>query len=174
MSKDNLPEQVNPFRFAENGVALHGHLLIKEMPRLCTSLANDSGTVDVQAQFGVDDQGVRILHGNFKTQVMLTCQRCMEPFSYEIIADFVAGIVGNEAEVKQLPESYEPITVEEGDLNLPDVVEEELMLQLPIVPMHLPEECQVKLPLVAESTDSSIEQIKESPFKVIESLKEKK
>jgi uncharacterized protein len=83
------------------------------------------------------------------------------------------GIVQTEEEAKNLPERYDPLIVKESDLFLQDVIEDEIIVSLPIVPMHTAKDCKVKLPLVTESeTMSEVE--KDNPFKVIELLRTKR
>ncbi len=173
MHKENLPAKVDPFRFAENAISLHGKLLIKNMQRLCASLASDSGEVEVGIEFGVDGQGIHYLRFHLEAQLVLQCQRCMESFIYGIIDDFVVGVVHTEEEAGRLPARYDPVVIKDGFLVIQDVVEDELMVSLPIVPMHDPKECHVTLPLVANST-SELAVEKESPFKVIEILQSKR
>lgn len=172
MTKAHLPQHVNPFRFAENAVTLHGTVLIKNMPRLLESLAEDEGEVNVELAFGIDDQEVHFIQGRIEGELALTCQRCMEPFKYGIMANFLFGVVETEEAAAKLPESYDPAVTEEGLLNLRDLIEEELIVSLPIVPMHIAKECQVLLPLEVGRTDET-EMKKENPFKVIESLRSK-
>lgn len=102
---------------------------------------------------------------------VLQCQSCLEPFSYEIMSDFVLGIVNTLDEANALPERYEPALAHDGSLTLREMIEDEIILNLPIIPRHEPEDCKVKLPL----KDAGWEQGKgENPFRVLESLKHKK
>jgi uncharacterized protein len=175
MSKDNLPIHVDPIRLAENSAELHGKLLVKNMPRLCSSLLNSEGEVEVHIQFGVDRQGIRNLEGQVRAILTLECQRCMEPFTYEVVSDFNYGMVNAEEDAKALPGSYDPVLVKDGRLNIQDMVEEELIVDLPIVSMHDPKDCKIQLPLeVIGDVEPLPEVEKESPFKIIESLKVKK
>lgn len=170
MSKENrLPLKIDPVRFADHRAPLQGTLTIKELSRLNSSLLDDSGKVEAEIQFGIDEQGTRFLKGKLSTRVMLKCQRCMQPFPFEIDHHFLMGVVTTEEEIDQLPEMYDPIIMQDGMLLLHDVIEDELIVMLPIVPMHSLKECQVKLPLKIDSTDDT-EVVKENPFKVIESL----
>lgn len=171
MPKTYLPLKVDPFRFADNATQLHGSISVKDMQRLCTSLFSDEGDIDVHLAFGVDEQGIRFMRGHLKTCLKLQCQRCMEPLDYDVIGDFVSGILTSEEEVDGLPERYEPLVVKDATLYIQDVIEDELILDLPLVPMHDLKECKVKLPLM---TDSELEMEKESPFKVIELLRSKR
>jgi len=172
MHKDNLPLRVDPFRFADQSLSLSGVLLIKDMPRLCSSLSSDEGDVKVDLIFGVDEEGLRYLKGHMTTCLILECQRCLESFRYEIINNFMLGIVRTEKEADRLPERYDPLLVSDLSLVLNDMVEEELIVSLPIVAMHEIDQCKAKQSFEILSSDAIVE--KENPFKVIESLRSKR
>jgi len=168
MSEKLIPEHIDPFRYAEQGLLLEGGVHIVDMPRLKEAVHDHQGLVWAVLQFGVDEQGIHFLRGNLKATLVLQCQRCMEPFICEIIPHFALGIVNTLDEANTLPEQYEPALARENDLALRELIEDEIILNLPIIPRHEPEACQVKLPL----TDSGWEQGKgENPFHVLESLK---
>jgi len=168
MHKDNLPLKVDPFRFADNSLSLSGMLLIKDMPRLRPSLGSDEGEVIVDLMFGVDEESKRHVKGHMQACVTLQCQRCLESFKYEIIGDFMLGIVQTQKEADRLPERYDPLLVPDFSLILSEMIEDELIVSLPIVPMHRINDCQAKQSL--ESCPSE----RENPFKVIESLRSKR
>lgn len=170
MLKDTLPAQVDPFRFADNAISLQGALYIKDMQRLASGLYTNEGEIRVSMEFGVDRQGIHFLRGQITACLVLQCQRCLEPFSHEIESSFLSGIVRSEEEANQLPKGYDQLIVKEGMLALQEVVEDELIINLPIVPMHKVSDCKVKLPLEIE-TNEEVQVGKENPFKVIEFLK---
>lgn len=171
MSEKFIPEHIDPFRYAEQSLGLDGMLKIADMQRLSANVMAGDDTVAVKLQFGIDEQGVTFLTGHLETTLTLQCQRCMEPFSYGIMSDFVLGIINTLDEANALPERYEPALAKEGSLALRELIEDEIILNLPIIPRHEPEDCEVKLPLA----DSGWEQGKgENPFHVLESLKHKR
>jgi uncharacterized protein len=173
MPKENLlPSRVDPFRFAENETHLQGKLLIKEMTRLCSNLSNDAGEVVVSMVFGVDEQGISFVQGEYSTHLTVQCQRCMEPLGYDISGNFLSGIVRTEDEAEQLPKGYDSVIAEEGMLVIQDVIEDELIISLPVVPMHSVSDCKIKLPFAIDSGEMT-ESSKETPFKVIELLRHK-
>lgn len=170
MSDKFIPEHIDPFRYAEQNLALTGSVKVSEMQRLSANLNAIDDVVNVDLKFGVDEQKITFLKGHLKTCLSLQCQRCMEPLRYEIISDFLLGIVSTLEEANALPEHYEPALATEGQLALRELIEDEIILNLPIIPRHEPEDCKVKLPLI----DSGWEQGKgENPFHVLESLKHK-
>ncbi len=171
MLKENvLPVQVDPFRLADHAARLQGTLFIKEMQRLAPSLYTNEGEVQVDMEFGVDKQGIRFLRGHYTACLTLQCQRCLESLDYKIEGNFLSGLARTEEEAAQLPKGYDQLIAKEGMLTLQDVFEDEFIVNLPIVPMHLSDDCKVKLPLTIE-TDEKSEPNKENPFKVIEFLK---
>jgi uncharacterized protein len=101
-----------------------------------------------------------------------TQQGDADAFEHEISGEFAYGIVSSEEKAKQLPGRYDPIFVVEENLNIQDLVEEELILNLPIVPMHCSEDCKIQLPIVVAADPEAVVE-KENPFKVIELLKAK-
>ena len=167
-----IPEHIDPYRYAEQRLGLDGIVNIADMQRLSSSLHTSHGKVTVHLQFGVDEQDIAFLKGHLNTTLTLQCQRCMEPFDYEIISDFTLGIVNTLDEVNTLPEYYEPALTKEKSLALRDLIEDELILNLPIIPRHELEECKVRLPI--SGIGSEEETKTESPFRVLESLKGKK
>ena len=171
MSEKIIPEHIDPFRYAEQNLRLDGAVKIADMQRLRSNVNSSGDSVTVDLQFGVDEQGVTFIKGWLKTRLTLQCQRCMEPYIYEIMSNFIVGVVSTLDEANALPEQYEPALAKEGELALRELIEDEIILNLPIIPRHDPEDCKIKLPLA----DSGWEQSKnENPFQVLESLKKDK
>ena len=172
MSEKFIPEHIDPFRYAEQSLKLDGAVKIADMHRLSSSL-NEVGdeTVAVHLEFGVDEQGITFIKGDLKTNLTLQCQRCMEPFKYEIISNFLLGVVTTLDEANALPDHYEPALAKEGQLALRELIEDELILNMPIIPRHEPEDCHVTLPVA----DAGWEEGKrKNPFQVLESLKKQR
>ncbi|MES2217053.1 MAG: YceD family protein [Pseudomonadota bacterium] len=172
MLNNNLPTHVDPVRFAENAMDLHGTLPISNMLRLAPSLNSPTGEAQVHIQFGMDKK-IKFSKGQVKAELAVQCQRCLEPFVYEIISDFAFGIVETDAKAKELPAHYDPVLIIDDSLNLAEMIEEELIINLPIVLMHDPKDCKVKMPVVVLEDPDATQPKKVNPFKVIESLKVK-
>ena len=157
-------------RLSEHAANFHGSLLIKDMQRLAPSLYSEEGEVAVDLSLGADEEGTRFCRVQLKTEVTLQCQRCMEPFTYGIMSDFVHGVVSSETEAGALADQYEPLIVQDGLLIVQDMIEDELILKMPIVPMHADVECKVRLPLT-DSSWTEVEDNGQSPFHVLKLLK---
>lgn len=171
MSEKFIPEHIDPFRYAEQGLSLAGAVKLADLQRLSSLVNSSNDKILANLQFGVDEQNITFVKGNLEAKLTLQCQRCMEPFIYEIMSNFVLGIVKNLDEANALPARYEPALTKEDHLALRELIEDEIILNLPIIPRHEPDDCKVKLPL----TDSEWEQGKgENPFHVLKSLKDKR
>ncbi|OGT36992.1 MAG: hypothetical protein A3F12_00940 [Gammaproteobacteria bacterium RIFCSPHIGHO2_12_FULL_38_14] len=171
MSYKFIPEHVDPIRYAEQDLSIQGLVKIAELHRLSALILPSTDDIHVHLQFGVDEQGVIFLKGRLTVKLTLQCQRCMEPFIYEIMPDFTLGIVKTLDEADALPSYYEPVLMEEGRLSLSTLIEDEVILNLPIIAKHELEHCKVKTPLAG--IDSTLQEVK-NPFQVLESLKVKK
>lgn len=170
MHEKYIQELVDPHRLAEQGVTLKGTWPIANMSRLEPKMSKTSAIANAEFTFSVDEQGICNIHGHVEATLILECQRCMEPFEYAIIADFALGVVTKLEEAKQLPEQYDPVLLQDGQLALRDLIEDELILNLPIIPKHGPEFCRLQLPV----HDSGWEQGEDkNPFRVLELLKHK-
>ena len=68
--------------------------------------------------------------------VPLVCQRCMGRVDVPVVAESRVVLVAVPAEADKLPAGMESFFAEGGRVALRDLVEEELMLALPLVPRH--------------------------------------
>ena len=151
--------------------SFQGALPIAAMPRLCEVLAEDAGLAAYELDFGRDEYGTAYVDVRVQASLWMVCQRTLEPFAMPLSVDSRLGLIRSEREEAALPAACEPLLVAEDDkLSLIDVIEDELLLALPLVPVNpdseLPEE--VTRP-PAESI--SAEERPDNPFAVLRELK---
>lgn len=78
------------------------------------------------------------LHLQARMAVALQCQRCLQPVTEALIVDRRFRFVRSEAEAERLDEeSDDDVLVLEPRLDLTALLEDELILGLPLVPRHL-------------------------------------
>jgi len=169
-----LPEIIEPLSLCDRGEQLQGYIPLAGMGRLAGLLRHLDGGVEVDLQFDVDLQGVRLLRGHMKTEVALECQRCMETVVKPVELDVLLGFVDSEAAGKQLPGEYEPSVLEAPTVALRELVEDELILALPIVALHPLDECSGNARYEAADDQSPVIEEKVNPFAVLEGLKKDK
>lgn len=129
-----------PWRFAAEGAHLQVTLKLATMPRLCELLLTNEGQVAVTLEGGVELKGPHYLQGYAETDVSLLCQRCMQPMRFPLQVKFRLGLIHAETEANHLSADYEPLLASEQHL-LSDIIEDELLLALPIVAKHEPAAC---------------------------------
>jgi uncharacterized protein len=148
-----------------------GALPIAAMSRLCEMLADNEGAVQYELDFGRDEFGTAYLDVRVQAPLSLICQRSLEPFVLPLAVDSRLGLIRSEREEAALPPGCEPLLVDEtGQVDPAAVIEDELLLALPLVPVNpdssLPPE------VMGEATeDSSAAEPTQNPFAVLRELK---
>lgn len=165
---ERLPERVDPFRLAETGTHLRGRFELAEFGRLCASLLSCEGVGEGVLEFGKDEAGTRFLRGRLSVPVLMTCQRCLEPMKYTLGAELRLALVHSPAQ--SVPEDHEPLVVEEARIRLADLIEDELILSLPLVPMHEQDVCPAAGILDRQGEDEPAGE-RENPFAALAGLK---
>lgn len=167
MSYRPLPKKVDPRKLAERGVRIEGLITPSELPRLASLLVNEEGGLKVELDFGVDEQRFRTVTGSAEGHVYMTCQRCLEPVEVAAEAHFNLAVTLTEEQVKQLPRIYDPLLLEEEEVELRSMIEEELILSLPPFAYH--DDCSVQTSFGEEETAQDTD--KPNPFSVLAQLK---
>jgi uncharacterized protein len=91
--------------------------------------------VDAQLRFGLFD-GRTTVDVAIEGMVALPCQRCLR--TYECAVDESAQLMVVRDGDEEVPGGYEPIVGTPEHLSLVAVIEEQVLLALPLVPMHEP------------------------------------
>ena len=103
---------------------------------------------------------------------MLVCQRTLEPFELPVVVNTRLGLIKQERDEAGLPPECEALLVaEDGRLNPADVIEDELLLALPLIPINpdssLPDEVTGR----GAEVDVSGDERSENAFAVLRELK---
>lgn len=152
---------------------MRGSVSLSAMTRLAGYLHDAEGSVDVELAFGIDEQGIKYAAGRMQTVLRLVCQRCLQSMTYPIDIETRLGLARTE-DAARLPEGYEPLILEDSTVEVARIVEDELILALPIVPAHPPGECAVKaIGPVAEKTATDSSSDKRRPFAGLAELMKK-
>lgn len=91
--------------------------------------------ISVRFRFSRADGGIGV-DTKLGGQVVLTCQRCLRPVSVPINGDGALVLVADDAAAEQVPEGREPVVAEANQVDLTWLAEEEMLLALPLVPLH--------------------------------------
>lgn len=167
---DQLPDTIKPQSLIDTGGHLSGYTVLADMERLSAMLASNDGVVETRLDFGKDHQGIRFIKGRLKAELLLTCQRCLETVPYPVDLALSLALVGSEDQAAGLPEQYDPLVLDSQSLSLTTLIEDELILALPIVAMHPESECTNRVP--TDEDDGHVAD-KPNPFAALAQLKGK-
>ena len=182
-STDFKPERLDVLAFARAEARLAGNTPISLFSRLCESAhgADDdhrpapSGDVHWQAEGQWRERPGSApqawLHLTAQATLSMTCQRCLQAADESLAVDRWFRFVASESEAaEQDADAEEDVLVQSRQFKLLDLIEDELVLELPLIASHAV--CLEALPLQSEPDTEVIEEtLKPNPFAVLESLK---
>lgn len=165
---NSTPGFIDPYRMAKNGQTLNGKVSVVDLSRANKLLTSESGEVEYKLEFSTDVDGFCIIAGELSTTLYMRCQRCLREFEAKVSSDFLVSPVKNDAEAKALLPSYEAVYVADAKLYIDELIEDELILAMPIVPMH-----DLGSADCSEITEVAVEdkkQVLANPFQVLQNL----
>jgi len=128
-------DQVNAKELSARAAVVERRLELAQLERVQGAGALAGTRIDAQLGFGAF-QGQTTLDVRIAGNVVLSCQRCLAPC--ECAVDERAQLVVVRDEDDDVPGGYEPFVGNPERLSLADVIEEQVLLALPLVPMHEP------------------------------------
>lgn len=171
------PRRLNVEAFAADAAALDGEWPLSELPRLSEVVPEDAPAERQPVRWSVQGERRRPqsidpetwLHLHAGARVWLTCQRCLQPLAVDLEVESAIRFVATEAEAERLDaESDDDVLALEPALDLRDLVEDELLLDLPLVPRH--DDCRPALPEDDAQADEAAA-ASEHPFAKLAALK---
>ena len=165
-----LPEVVDAWRMVTAQRRFEGTVPLARLPRLAEALADSQGECRYVLQFGRDPLGVAFLGLELRAGLPLTCQRSLERFVLPVHLEQRLGLLRHESEEAGLPEGYEPVLLDEdASLRPLDLVEDELILALPLVPVS-PDAAAI----ATDEDDAAETPRTATPFAALAALKDNK
>ena len=180
-SRAFVPEKLDVAALAHDDASLAGEWPVASLPRLADSAAPEAPASGWPALRWS-------LHGEIRkpkaaaaqtwlrltasAQVALTCQRCLKPVQEDIAIDRWIRFVDTEAEAAALDvDSDDDVLALPRHLDARELIEDELLLALPLVPRH--EVCPEPLTHVDDPQEPELEE-RPNPFAALAALKRQK
>ena len=144
------PHDLDLFEFARSGRQAAGLVRVSQLPRMLNEVPAEAPEresaftwqAEGATQPELQDDGTEgpqpylrlAIHGS----AWLECQRCLTPYLQAFNVDATYRIVNTEAEAEEFPLDEDEVDVIVGSahFDLIDLIEEELLLSLPLVPKH--------------------------------------
>ncbi len=160
------PQRIDPARFADKKERLFGELDVIELSRLDGLLQSKDGKISFELSFDRDEHRRVSISGGFTCILTMRCQRCLLPLNVNVEHSIDIVLIADEDEAKKLPRRQEGLLFTDKMLSLPALIEEELLLALPLAPLHENESCS------ANSTGKpGIIEERQHPFEVLKDFK---
>jgi uncharacterized protein len=126
-------DQVNAIELAGRSARLERELGLTQLPRLVEAGALEGTRVRGVFEFG-RFEGRPTVELQVSGSVMLTCQRCLRPCECRI-EDAARLVIVADADA-EVSGGYEAVAGDAERLSLAELVEEQALLGMPLVPMH--------------------------------------
>ncbi|HEX7338597.1 MAG TPA: YceD family protein [Rhodanobacteraceae bacterium] len=135
-------------------------------------LADTGGVVEYTLDFGRDEFGTAYLTVQATAPLTLVCQRSLEPFVLPVTVDSHLGLIRREDEEAGLPPGFEPLMVVDDHVDPAAVIEDELLLAVPLVPIS-PQSGWPDEGMESSAPDAPAVEVEDNPFAVLRELKRK-
>lgn len=157
---------VDGFEFCRLGQQLSGATPVGAFGRMTDEAADGNGEIRWSFAGGRHPKGSPQMVMRVEGAVNLICQRCLSPFAHPVGSETVLVLARDEAEADEVEELMDDesidVIVGSNALDLLQLVEDEVLLSIPLSPRH--EACPGDVPAAAPDKP-------ESPFAVLKTLK---
>jgi uncharacterized protein len=134
--------EVDPRRFCRDSQSWEIQADVSEFPRLAQEFTQ--GALFCRVTGRADQRGGMSLQLTVNGGVELTCQRCLGGMQHTVEIEHTLHLARNEAELERLDALPDSDAILVGEmLNLVDLVEDEVLLSLPLAAMHAEGKCPV-------------------------------
>lgn len=175
MKTGALPKQLDLRSLAARGVEITGTLTSDDLPRLIEAGIQVVEPGSATFRFRRDEAGRYVVEVQLQAEVAMQCQRCLGAMTLSLRPSALMACIWKDEDALDLPDPYEPLLVGET-ADLSDIVEEEILLALPVSPLHETEcksaeqtaaLCEVEDVAMSSEADAG----RENPFAVLGQLK---
>jgi uncharacterized protein len=162
---NSLPAQLKLFNFAKKEVSLSGQYQISDLPRISEIASNKTDKININLSFYLDNDKTPCIDGIISLDIVLICQRCLDDLSITLKVDFNLAFVRYEKQGEELDSYYEIYVTEEDELATHDLISDEILLSIPMVPTH-DYDCIKDI-----NEQEIVEEKSENPFSILKKIK---
>jgi DUF177 domain-containing protein len=164
-------------RLADRQADVAFEIPLSRLPRVQAQIAGAQGSVRGVVHFR-REAGLRVAEIEMEGEAKLVCQRCLGPLAWPIASDARVALLANESDADGVPQELETVHAQDDRIRVADLVEEEVLLTLPLVPMHeSADECQAvqdDVPLPAPAEEAAPAPETQRPFERLGELLKRK
>jgi uncharacterized protein len=153
---------VNAVELAGRAATLERTVGLPQLPRLIEAGALEGTRLHAVLEFGNLEGRVTVavqVHG----EVLLPCQRCLRPCGCGVDESALLAVVARDTD--EVPGGFEPLLGDAERLSVVELIEEQVLLGLPLVPMHpTAAECGAAAAALDAAADGPAVDEKQRPF----------
>ncbi len=159
---------INNIEFARKAYEIHDTIADSHLSRLGESLAEVGNQLSWGLVGGVAADSKPWLRLKVVGKLMLCCQRCLEPMQYDLDLESLFFLVPDEGSIPLDEDNLDDqeYLVADEKMQVLDLLEDEILLALPLAPKHDPNECR--------ASGSAEGAVKPNPFDVLKAFKANK
>ena len=165
-----LPESIALDKAVNSQNIYEGELSLSSLKRLSGSLASEDGIVNFTLKFRKAWKILGQVELTVKAELPLRCQISEKVFMYPVDVRSKIGFIESLKDEELMASEMEAAIVENGSIYPVDLIEDELILAMPYVPIS-PEESEKKEKTHNIAAPSKEEEEKLNPFSVLKNLK---
>lgn len=168
MNLTQLPVSIRLDQLSSGQHHWQGSLPAQQMPRLRELVI---AVESAGAQFTIEalSAGVTI-QGSCQARLQLHCERCLQAMTTEIVSEFELTAVDTPEQADALEADRLAVVAPRGELDVCAMVEDELILGLPVVARHEDVNCS-EAPRAFGPEGAEAQVKRENPFDVLAGLK---
>ncbi len=143
--------------------------IVFDKPQNISPLIDNKKTI-IKASFSFfEENSSSNIKFSLTGSIPLICQNTLEVFDFAFSSDGVVAVVEDDRLLKN--DLYEPFICAEDTVDLKDIVSEEILLTLPVVPKKDGGPCKVEHKPSYYSENENPVKKKENPFSILKDLK---
>jgi len=129
-------DKVDVEALAAEGATLERRYPLDRFPRLADVLVSPDGEAVARFHFLRAAEDIPACELSVEAVASLRCERCLESFRHPIASEARIAFVAEGTGENHVPEGFEAVTLDADRLSLSGLVEDELLLSLPVVALH--------------------------------------
>ena len=163
--KKSLPNQLKLYNFAKKEISLSGLYQISDFPKISEIASNKRDNIKVNLSFYLKNNKTPCVNGIIELDIVLECQRCLDDLFIALKVNFNLAFVKHDQQSEELDSHYEMYVIEEEELATHDLISDEILLSIPMVPAH-DYDCIKEI-----NKQEIVEEKSENPFAILKKIK---
>lgn len=165
MQSVKIPLTIDPYRAAAKKLDYEGCIAASDLARLAEMVLSVAGDAWVDLSFYEDLSGIVVLEGTVVCPVIMECQRCGGRMSMDLSAQFRYTPDAKKLEELELQDQFDCVDLNSlGEVDLYAIIEDELILSLPLIARHSDEECPASDLIESLNDNEDTTESKHNPF----------